>query len=62
MEKPTKQQLEELWETVTKFVADQKISGSETIHQCDRVIEHAYEFIEDCCEVVGYYEDMEQDV
>jgi hypothetical protein len=41
---------------VEKFVVDQRIHCPETIHQCDWVIENAYEFIEDLCEVAGYKE------
>lgn len=39
---------------VEKFVTDQRIYCEETIFQCDRVIENAYEFIADLVEVTGY--------
>lgn len=42
---------------VKQFIADQKIRAPETIHQTDRVIENAYEFIEQLCDVVGYHKD-----
>lgn len=50
-----------LWEVCTKFIKEQDIHCAETIYQTDWVIENAYEFIEDVCEVVGYmeYEDDE---
>ena len=57
MEKPTKKQLMELWETVKKFAKDNHVSCGETIYQCDWVSEHSLEFIEDCLEIVGYCED-----
>jgi hypothetical protein len=39
-----------------KFIADNKISCAETISQTDRVIESAYDFIENICDIVGYYQ------
>lgn len=59
MNEPTHEQLMALWNVAKKFVEDQEIGCADTIHQCDWVIEHAYEFIEEVCEVVGYkeYED-----
>lgn len=41
---------------VEKFVVDQRITCPEAISQCDRVIENAYGFIEDLCDVAGYKE------
>ncbi len=38
-----------------KFVKENAISCGETIYQCDWVIEHAYEFIDDVCQVVGWF-------
>jgi hypothetical protein len=43
-----------LWELVSKFINENQIYCEETIYQTDWVIEHAYSFIEDCCEIVGY--------
>jgi len=37
------------------FIEKQKISCAETVYQSDRVIENAYELIQDICDVVGYY-------
>lgn len=47
-------------EVVEKFVSNNKISCPETISQCDWVLENAYEFIEDLCDVAGYYEYPEE--
>lgn len=38
------------------FIEEQRISCPESIHQTDRVIENAYEFIEEICDIVGYFE------
>lgn len=48
---------EELWEAVTQFIDEHRISCAESIYQTDRVIQNAYAFIEELCEIVGYYED-----
>jgi len=47
---------EALFKYCTDFIAKQKIECAETIHQTDRVIENAYEFIEGICDIVGYSE------
>jgi hypothetical protein len=47
-----------------EFITTQRISYPEDIYQTDRVIENAYKFIDDICEVVGYYknpDDEEED-
>ncbi|WP_298983398.1 hypothetical protein [uncultured Roseibium sp.] len=54
MSEKTKEQ--KLLEHVEKFIDDQKITCEETIYQTDWVIENAYKFIADCCEIVGYAE------
>ena len=46
----------QLWLAVEKFIDEQRISCPETISQSDRVIENAYDFIEQLCDIVGYYE------
>jgi len=46
---------------VKKFIADNEISCAEAVHQTDKVIENAYEFIEQCCELVGYHEYPEEE-
>lgn len=42
---------------VVNFVEDQNIFCAETIYQTDRVIQNAYEFIQELVEVVGYKKD-----
>ena len=58
---PTHAELMALWNVAVKFIKDQEIGCAETIYQTDWVIENAYEFVEDVCNVVGYlpYEDEE---
>lgn len=58
---PCREQLMELWAVVMTQITKLKIYGSETIHQTDRVIEGSYEFVEQCCEVVGYFTEEEQE-
>jgi hypothetical protein len=41
-----------LFERVLKFMHENEINCEETIHQCDWVIENAYEFIEDLFKIV----------
>jgi CO dehydrogenase/acetyl-CoA synthase epsilon subunit len=55
----TKEQ--ELFELCKKFIEEQNIFCAETIYQSDRVIENAYEFIEDVCNIVGYVEDEDEE-
>jgi chromosome segregation ATPase len=45
---------QELLKIVEDFIEEQMISCPEAIHQSDRVIENAYQFIEDLCNKVGY--------
>lgn len=47
----------QVYEICEKFIKDNHISCAETIYQTDWVIENAYNFIEDVCNVVGYYSD-----
>ena len=54
MTEPTHAELMALWNVCKKYVAEQEISCAETIYQTDWVIENAYEFVEDVCNVVGY--------
>ena len=54
------ERLQKLWTVCEKFIKEQRISCPETIGQCDWVIENAYGFIEDICDVVGY--DKSEDV
>ena len=50
-----------LWEVCERFIKDQEVGHPETIYQCDRVIENAYDFIYNVCNVVGYYGNGEDD-
>ena len=56
MPKPTKED-QRIADIVRQFIEDKRIRCSESIHQTDRVIEGAYEFIENLCEEAGYYID-----
>ncbi len=62
MIEPTHAELMALWNVCKKFVNDQEIGCAETIYQCDWVIENAYEFIQEVCEIVDYkpYEDDDE--
>lgn len=42
------------YETIVKFIQDNDITCPETIAQTDRVIENAYAFITELCDIVGY--------
>jgi len=55
----TKEQ--QLFELCKKFIEDQSIGCAETIYQTDWVIENAYEFIEDICNIVGYVEEEDEE-
>lgn len=47
-------------ETIVKnFIKQNKIYCPETIYQSDMVIQNAYEFIEQLCDNVGYYDEEE---
>lgn len=37
-----------------RFIRDHRISHPEQIYQTDKIIEDAYEFIEEICNIVGY--------
>lgn len=45
-----------LWTLCKKFVETQQITCAESVYQSDRVIENAYELIEEICNLVGYKE------
>ena len=47
---------QKLWWLCKKFVVDQEITCAESVHQSDRVIENAYQLIEEICDLVGYYD------
>jgi len=50
------ERLRKLWTVCEAFIEKQNISCAETIYQTDRVIENAYDFIAEVCDVVGYKE------
>lgn len=54
MKNLTPEQKDKLVDVCQKFVHDNKISCGETIYQCEWVIEHAYEFIEEIVDIIGY--------
>lgn len=45
-----------LWKVVEDFIEEQNITCPEAVCQSDRVILNAYDFIEKCCDIVGYKE------
>lgn len=50
-----------LWQHCVAFIETQNIYSRETVYQTDRVIDNAYEFIADVCEIVGYVELEDED-
>jgi hypothetical protein len=60
-ENPTHEELLALWNVAVKFIKKHDIGCAETIYQSDWVFEDASEFVENVCNVVGYwsYEDEE---
>lgn len=52
---------EKLFNRIVKFMEDNQIDCEETIHQCDWVIENAYEFIEDLFKIVEPVLEIEDD-
>jgi hypothetical protein len=55
------QKCDKLYQIVADFIDEQNIWGDECVYQCDRVIENAYVFIAQLCDVVGYKELEEED-
>lgn len=53
--------LKNLFEQVVKFMKDNRVTCVETIHQTDRVIENAYEFMSDLFEIVEPVLDIKLD-
>lgn len=45
---------------IQQFIKDNQIWGEECVYQSDRVIENAYAFIADLCDIVGY-EELEEE-
>lgn len=46
-----------LWKTCERFIKHQNISCGEAVYQSDNVILNAYEFIDDVCNIVGFYDE-----
>ena len=55
-EEPSVKEMAALQNKCLSFIESQQIFCGETIYQTDHVIESAYEFIEDVCDIVGYVE------
>jgi hypothetical protein len=53
---PSVKEMAALWNKCMQFIEAQHINCPETIYQTDWVIENAYEFIEQVCNIVGYKE------
>jgi hypothetical protein len=51
----------ELLKLCEEFIKEQRITCAETVYQTDRVIENAYEFIEQICEIVGYADEQDEE-
>lgn len=49
--------LNELFNLCQDFIRENEIKCAEDIDQMDHVIENAYTFIEEICEIVGYHEE-----
>lgn len=45
-----------LYDKVKEYIEKQQITCGETIYQTDRVSLTSLEFIEECCDIVGYAE------
>lgn len=51
---PTLEGMGKLWTLCEDFIKENEITCPETISQTDRVIENAYEFIDEICKILGY--------
>ena len=49
-----------LHDLCAKFIDEQRITCPEAVYQTDRVIENAYQFIEQVCELVGYKDEEDE--
>ena len=56
-DEPSVKEMAALWNKCIQFIKEQNINYPETIYQTDWVIENAYGFIEDVCDIVGYQND-----
>ena len=48
---------EELWNYVQNYIKDNEISCAEAVQQVDSLRIDASNFMEKCCDIVGYHED-----
>ncbi len=55
------QKCDKLYQIVEKFIDSNDIYCAETIFQTDRVIEGAYDFIYELCNVMGYKDVEDED-
>lgn len=55
------QKCDKLYKIVEDFIDEQNIWGEECVYLCDRVIENAYDFIAQLCDIVGYKELDDED-
>jgi hypothetical protein len=55
------QKCDKLYQIVADFIDEQNIWGDECVYQSDRVIQNAYVFIAQLCDVVGYKELEDED-
>lgn len=46
--------MNQLFDLCEQFIKDNKITCAEVVYQTDHVIQNAYEFIEEVCNIVGY--------
>lgn len=51
----------ELLKLCQEFIEEQRIWDAECVYQSDRVIENAYAFIADICDIVGYCDLPDED-
>jgi hypothetical protein len=47
--------LEKLYDHVTSFIDKYSLDCSETVYQSDEVVMYSDEFVDGCCEIVGYF-------
>lgn len=52
---------DQLWQLAERFIDINDIFSSENVYQSDNVIEEAYDFLDNMCEIVGFkpYEEEE---
>ena len=58
---PTIQDLLQVYNLVVEFIEKHRLICPESIYQRDSVYEYAPELVEDLADVVGYYDDGDED-